>query len=166
MSDAGRPLVAIMDYGVGNLFSVRHACTHAGMEAVITASHPDILASDAVILPGVGAFGDAMAMLEKRGLTDLLREIAESGKPLLGICLGMQLLMTESFEFGRRPGLGIIPGSVVRLKPLPKRMNRSRSRRFAGTGCIGWKAGAILGKGRLSRSCRTAFSCTLSTPST
>jgi imidazole glycerol-phosphate synthase subunit HisH len=118
VSDAGPPLVAIMDYGVGNLFSVRHACTHAGMEAVITSSRPDILASDAVILPGVGAFGDAMAMLEKRGLTDLLREIARSGKPLLGICLGMQLLMTESFEFGRRPGLGIIPGSVVRLENL------------------------------------------------
>ncbi len=121
MIDAGKPRVAIVDYGVGNLFSVRNACAHAGMEAVITASRRDILAADAVILPGVGAFGDAMAMLEERGLTDLLREIARSGKPFLGICLGMQLLMTESFEFGRWPGLGIIPGTVVRLENRSKR---------------------------------------------
>ncbi|MEW6719251.1 MAG: imidazole glycerol phosphate synthase subunit HisH, partial [Thermodesulfobacteriota bacterium] len=101
---------------MGNLFSVRHACDHAGMEGVVTSSRGDILDSDVVILPGVGAFGDAMANLEGLGLADLLRGIALSGKPFLGVCLGMQLLMSESYEFGRRAGLGIVPGKVLRLE--------------------------------------------------
>jgi glutamine amidotransferase len=110
-----RPTVAIVDYALGNLYSVKHACEHEGLEAVITAAREDLLAADAVILPGVGAFGDAMETLRKRDLVSALQEIASSEKPLVGICLGIQLLMTESHEFGLHKGLGIIEGPVVKL---------------------------------------------------
>ncbi|PIQ84427.1 MAG: imidazole glycerol phosphate synthase subunit HisH [Candidatus Omnitrophica bacterium CG11_big_fil_rev_8_21_14_0_20_63_9] len=116
MRRSSRPQVAIVDYGMGNLFSVKHACAYAGMEASTTSTAQELLAADAVILPGVGAFGDAMAMLARRDLVSVLRDIAASGKPLLGICLGLQLLMRESSEFGRHDGLGIIDGDVVRLE--------------------------------------------------
>lgn len=115
MVDKLHPKVAIVDYGMGNLFSVKHACAHAGLFAIITDSGQEVLDSDAVILPGVGAFGNAMETLQKLDMVSALQEVAASGKPLLGICLGMQILMTESFEFGKHAGLGIIPGSVVRL---------------------------------------------------
>lgn len=115
MPRPSRPQVAIVDYGMGNLFSVKHACARAGMDANTTSTAQDLLAADAVILPGVGAFGDAMATLARRDLVGVLRDIAASGKPLLGICLGLQLLMRESSEFGRHQGLGIIDGDVVRL---------------------------------------------------
>lgn len=107
---------AIVDYGLGNLFSIKHACTHVGMEAVITASPQEMVDADLVILPGVGAFGDAMSALEALDLVNPLREIASSDKTLFGICLGMQLLMTESWEFGRFKGLGIIEGEVVKFQ--------------------------------------------------
>jgi glutamine amidotransferase len=107
--------VAIVDYGMGNLFSVKRACEHFGMNAEITFSHKEIESADAVILPGVGAFGDAMAALEKLDLVDLLQDIAASNRPLVGICLGIQLLMSDSFEFGHHEGLGIFEGSVVRF---------------------------------------------------
>lgn len=87
------------------------------MQAIITSSREAIQSADAIILPGVGAFGDAMAALRRLDLVSLLKECAASGKPLMGICLGMQLLMTESEEFGRHQGLGIIEGDVVRLSP-------------------------------------------------
>lgn len=116
MLDADKPKVVIVDYCVGNLFSVKNVCEYVGLQASITASRQDILKADAVILPGVGAFGDAMDRLRQLGLVDTLQQIATSSKPLVGICLGMQLLMAESFEFGRHAGLGIIPGSVVRLE--------------------------------------------------
>lgn len=109
------PEVAIVDYGIGNLFSVKHACTQVGLKSEITSSKEKILESDAVILPGVGAFGDAMETLAKLDLIDTLKEAALSGKPFLGICLGMQLIMSESHEFGRHEGLGIFKGSVVRF---------------------------------------------------
>lgn len=109
--------VAIVDYGLGNLFSVKHACEHVGLTAVVTADVPEIMSADAVILPGVGAFGDAMQALKQLDLVHPLRDIARSRKPLVGICLGMQLLMTESDEFGRHQGLGIIDGAVRRLEP-------------------------------------------------
>lgn len=108
--------IAVVDYGLGNLFSVKHACEHVGMQAAITSSRDEILAADAVILPGVGAFGDAMAQLRRLDLVGPLRDIAATSKPLVGICLGMQMLMSESFEFGCHEGLGIIPGKVVRLE--------------------------------------------------
>jgi len=116
MIDSEQIKVAIVDYGLGNLFSVKHACEHAGTRATITSSKQEILQADAVILPGVGAFGDAMESLRKLDLISPLRETTMSQKPLIGICLGLQLLMTESYEFGRHRGLGIIAGPVVRFE--------------------------------------------------
>jgi glutamine amidotransferase len=107
--------VAIVDYGMGNLFSVSQACQHVGLDETITSSRDEILSADAVILPGIGAFGDAMATLKRLDLVEVLRDVAASGKPLIGVCLGLQLLMAESFEFGRHQGLGIIEGEVVRF---------------------------------------------------
>lgn len=115
MSKVDKPRIAVVDYGVGNLFSVKHACEKVGLDAEITSRKGDVESADAVILPGVGAFGDAMNALCKLSLIDALWKVAESAKPLVGICLGMQLLMTESYEFGRHEGLGIIPGRVVRF---------------------------------------------------
>lgn len=111
-----RPHVAIVDYRMGNLFSVKNACTKAGLEAIITSSPEEILKADALILPGVGSFGEAMKNLGKLKLIDTLMKFVSLSKPLIGICLGMQLLMEESFEFGHHRGLGIITGRVVSLK--------------------------------------------------
>jgi len=108
-----RPHVAIVDYGMGNLFSVQQACAHAGLDAVLTASPDDVLAADCVILPGVGAFGHAMDCLRQLGMVDALRETAASDRMLVGVCLGLQLLMSSSEEFGCHEGLGIIEGDVV-----------------------------------------------------
>jgi imidazole glycerol-phosphate synthase subunit HisH len=108
-----KPKIAIVDHGLGNLYSVKHACRHVGLDATITSSKSDILNAAAVILPGVGAFGDAMVTLHRLDLVSVLREIAASSKPLIGVCLGVQLLMSESHEFGRHKGLGIIEGAVV-----------------------------------------------------
>jgi glutamine amidotransferase len=117
MVSESRPVrVAIVDYGLGNLFSVKHACEHAGMEATITSLPKEILGAEVVILPGVGAFGDAIEALRRLDLVSPLREVASSDRFLFGICLGMQLLMTESYEFGRHSGLGIIDGPVVRFE--------------------------------------------------
>ena len=110
--------VAIVDYGLGNLFSIQRACQTVGLPAVVTADPKTIEASPAIILPGVGAFGDAMSAIRALGLAEVIQKAAADGKPLMGICLGMQLLADESFEFGRHKGLGIIPGSVVRLEGL------------------------------------------------
>lgn len=109
------PFIAIVDYGLGNLFSIREACRKVGLEAIITSSGDQILESCAIILTGVGAFGKAMAMLDDMGLVEVLRKASASSKPLLGICLGMQLLMSESYEFGHHLGLDIIQGRVIRL---------------------------------------------------
>jgi len=106
---------AIVDYGLGNLYSVKHACEHVGMRASITTAKQEIRAADVVILPGVGAFGDAMAALRRLDLVVLLQDVAASGKILMGVCLGLQLLMTESFEFGAHAGLSIIDGPVRRF---------------------------------------------------
>ncbi len=105
--------VAIVDYGLGNLFSVKQACEHVGMAADITASHDKLIEAEAIFLPGVGAFGDAMASLKRLDLINLIKEQTLAGKPLIGICLGLQLLMSESHEFGRHEGLGIIDGTVI-----------------------------------------------------
>ena len=109
------PVVAIVDYGLGNLFSIEQACAFVGLKSIITNSRKDILDAAAVILPGVGSYGDAMLTLHRLDLVNVLRDIAESPKPLFGICLGLQLLMTESYEFGRHKGLGIIEGPVIRF---------------------------------------------------
>lgn len=111
-----KPKVAIIDYGMGNLYSVSHACEQAGLNPVITSDKSIILNSKAIILPGVGAFGDAMNNLREMGLITPVKEFVDDGKPVFGICLGMQLLMDESFEFGRHAGLGVIPGKVVRFE--------------------------------------------------
>ena len=109
-------MIAVIDYGVGNLFSLRSSLRCLGLEAVVTADPAVLAAADRLILPGVGAFGDAMARLNESGLAPLLRAQAAE-KPLLGICLGMQLLFDESEEFGRHAGLGLVPGRVCPLAP-------------------------------------------------
>jgi len=107
--------VAVIDYGMGNLFSVERACEQAGLNAVITADKSIIVNSDGIILPGVGAFGDAMDILKRKDLITPIKDFVEMGKPFMGICLGMQLLLSESEEFGCHKGLDIIKGSVVRF---------------------------------------------------
>ena len=107
--------VAIVDYGLGNLFSINQACEYFGLTPVIT-SEPEVIAdSDALILPGVGAFGDAMNYLRKNFLIEPLLNFAKTGKPFLGICLGMQLLFTESEEFGNHKGLNLIDGKILKF---------------------------------------------------
>ncbi|MEO8165144.1 MAG: imidazole glycerol phosphate synthase subunit HisH [Betaproteobacteria bacterium] len=104
--------VAIVDYGLGNLYSVARACERAGLDVNITSDRDEICGARSVVLPGVGAFGDAMECLTKLDLVSPLRDIAASNTPLFGICLGLQLLMTESEEFGTHQGLGVIEGRV------------------------------------------------------
>lgn len=111
--------VAVIDYGSGNIHSVMKALRHEGADVVLTADAGVIRRADRVVLPGVGAFADCQRGLEERGLFDVAREAALSGRPFLGICVGMQLLMEESEEFGRHPGLGLIPGRVVAIPASP-----------------------------------------------
>jgi len=109
-------MIAIIDYGVGNLFSLKSSFASIGEEAVVT-SDPEVLRkADRVILPGVGAFGDAADKLRECGLDKVTIELAQSGKPLLGICLGMQMLFEKSYEYGEHKGLGLIPGEVVPME--------------------------------------------------
>ncbi len=110
-------MIAIVDYHMGNLHSVQKACNHAGLRSRLVSTARDIRRARAVILPGVGAFGQAMQQLTRRRLIPAVKEAAASGKPFLGICLGMQLMFDYSLEFGRHAGLGILPGKVV---PFPK----------------------------------------------
>lgn len=107
--------VTVTDYGMGNLLSVERALQHCGAAVEITSTPSRILAADRVILPGVGAFSAGMAALNQTGLGPALRAVAEAGTPLLGICLGMQMLMDESEEFGLTPGLGLVPGRVIEI---------------------------------------------------
>ncbi len=110
-------MIAIIDYGAGNLHSVKNALDFLGAESVITDSPEEILAADKVILPGVGAFGDAMAALENKKLTDTIREVVSINKPMLGICLGLQMLFEESEETPGVKGLGILKGKIVKIPP-------------------------------------------------
>jgi glutamine amidotransferase len=107
--------VAVVDYHMGNVLSVYRACEAVGLSAVVTSDASTINLADGVILPGVGAFGDAMASIRSLGLDEILRRVSASGKPILGICLGMQLLMTQSEEFGFHDGLNLIAGRVIRF---------------------------------------------------
>ena len=105
-------MIAIIDYGVGNLFSLASSFAAIGVEAIVTSDPAVIHAADRIILPGVGAFEDAARKLRESGMADLVKKEAALGKPIMGICLGMQLLFERSFEYGEHEGLGLIKGSV------------------------------------------------------
>ena len=108
-------MLAIIDYGVGNLFSLQCSLKKIGVEAIVTKNPDEIKSADRIILPGVGAFGDASRKLRESGLVELITEEAKSGKPFLGICLGMQLLFEKGYEYGEHDGLGFLKGNVVAL---------------------------------------------------
>lgn len=109
-------MIAIIDYGAGNLQSVSNALEHLGAPHLIASSPEEIASADGVILPGVGAFGHAMGEINKRGMAEAVKKAALSGKPFLGICVGMQLLFEESEENPGVPGLCLLPGKVVKLR--------------------------------------------------
>ena len=111
----------VVDYEMGNLFSIEKAIDYVGGTAEITGDPFKIAKADRLVLPGVGAFGSAMQRLEDTGIEDAINEFAQTERPILGICLGMQLLLSESYEFGHHKGLGLIEGKVVRFKdPKPE----------------------------------------------
>lgn len=151
-------MIAIVDYGVGNLFSLRSSLEALGFAAEVTGEADRLRSADRIILPGVGAFADAKAKLDATGLVPVLREEA-ARKPLLGICLGMQLLFDRSFEYGEHPGLGLVGGEVAALRedlddPTLKVPH------MAGTG---WRfCGTILSSGIF----KAGSMCTTSTAST
>ena len=127
-----KPEVTVIDYGVGNLLSVQRGLEQCGAKVLLTSDADLVLQAEKVVLPGVGAFGNAMAALHRLKLVEPIRAIAARGTPLLGICLGMQLLMDESEEFGLTPGLGVIPGRVV---ALPHKTSEGLSQKIPH---IGW----------------------------
>ena len=110
-------MIAIVEYGVGNLFSLRSSLAALGIEAEVTADKAVLSRASHIILPGVGAFKDAAALLAKDGLDEYLKSLAAEGKPLLGICLGMQMLFEESHEFGIHRGLGLLKGKILPIAP-------------------------------------------------
>ena len=125
-------MIAIVDYGVGNLFSLRSSFSAIGAEALVTGDEETLRLADRIVLPGVGAFGDASQKLSQLGLDHLLQELALEGKPLLGICLGMQMLFEKSYEFGEHEGLKLLPGQVTAMAPrLPSSLKIPQ---------IGWNA--------------------------
>lgn len=107
--------IAIIDYELGNLFSVRQACLHVGLDPFITHNPSELMEADGAILPGVGAFGDAMANLQRFDMVSAIHDFVAAGKPFMGICLGMQLLFTESEEFGTSKGLSLIEGQIQKF---------------------------------------------------
>lgn len=128
------PEVTVIDYGVGNLLSVQRGLEYCGAKVILTADPEQILAARRVVLPGVGAFGNGMHALERLGLVAVIRELAQRKTPLLGICLGMQLLLEESEEFGVTAGLGLIPGRVI---PVPDKTLSGATQKIPH---IGWSA--------------------------
>ncbi len=126
--------IVVIDYGMGNLLSVRRALEHCGARVVITRDPKTILAASHVILPGVGAFARAMDELHRLELVEVIRSLIQSGVAFLGICLGMQLLLSESEEFGVTPGLNLIPGRVI---PVPKQTIAGSPQKIPH---IGWSA--------------------------
>ena len=125
-------MIAIVDYGVGNLFSLKCSLQAIGAEVTVTGDAQQLKKADKLILPGVGAFEDAAKKLRDTGLDTVIKEEAARGKPILGICLGMQLLFEKSYEYGEHPGLGLIPGSVVPMEGfLPENLKIPH---------IGWNA--------------------------
>ncbi len=111
-------MIAIIDYGVGNLFSLQSSLKFIGAEAKVTNNIEEIRAADRIILPGVGAFEDAIRKLRESGMEKVVLEEAAKGKPLLGICLGMQMLLEKNYEYGEHEGLGLIQGSVKPIAPM------------------------------------------------
>lgn len=109
-------MIVVVDYGVGNMFSIRSSFARVGADVLITSDKREIEKADKILLPGVGAFKDAIAKLRASGMDELLMEQADKGKPLMGICLGMQLLFERSFEYGEHKGLGLLKGSVEPMK--------------------------------------------------
>ena len=109
-------MIAIIDYGVGNLFSLKSSFNAIGAYVIVTDSEEKIRSADKIILPGVGAFSDAIAKLRATGLDKVLVDEAKKGKPVMGICLGMQMLFEKSFEYGEYDGLGLLKGSVVTMQ--------------------------------------------------
>ncbi|MGM9521548.1 MAG: imidazole glycerol phosphate synthase subunit HisH [Oscillospiraceae bacterium] len=125
-------MTAIIDYGVGNLFSLKSSLSFIGEDAVITSDAETIKNARRLILPGVGAFSDAAQKLRASGLAELVKEEAYSGKPLMGICLGMQMLFEKSLEYGEHEGLGLVPGTVAPISGvIPKGLKIPQ---------IGWNA--------------------------
>ena len=111
-------MIAVVDYGVGNLFSLVSSLKAVGADAIVTGDADTLRKADKIILPGVGAFGDAAEKLRATGLDKVIIEEAKAGKPLLGICLGMQLLLERSFEYGEHKGLGLIEGDIVPISSV------------------------------------------------
>lgn len=109
-------MIAIIDYGVGNLYSLAHSLEHIGAQSIVSRDPAVIATADKLILPGVGAFGDAKRKLDDTGLTGLIVERARAGVPLLGICLGMQILFEKSCEYGEHEGLGLLPGEICPIQ--------------------------------------------------
>lgn len=112
-------MIAVIDYGVGNLFSLVSSLKYIGQQAIVTSDADKVYQADRIILPGVGAYGNAITKLKQTGLVPVIKEYTEKGNPLLGICLGMQMLFEKSYEYGEHNGLGFIKGKVVKLN-LPE----------------------------------------------
>lgn len=142
--------VVVVDYGAGNLLSVCRAFRHVGAEVVLASTAEQVAAAERLVLPGVGAFGAGMDALRARGLVEQLKAFAATGRPLLGICVGMQMLFEESEEFGRHEGLGLIPGRVSAIPPF--RADGSRRRiphigwgSLMPVGAAGWEGSVLAG---------------------
>lgn len=133
-------MVAIIDYDAGNVKSVEKAVEHLGFQAILTRNKEEILSADHVILPGVGAFGDAMGRLHEYGLVDVIHEVADKRIPFLGICLGLQLLFESSEESPGVAGLGLLPGKIVRIPDVGLKVPH-----------IGWNSLFFPNEGRMFR---------------
>ena len=136
-------MIAVIDYGVGNLFSLCSSLERIGASAVVTSDPEELRRADKLILPGVGAFADAAEKLRQSGLDAVVREQAAQGKDIMGICLGMQLLFEKSYEFGEHAGLGLLKGSVIPMEgTIPADLKIPH---------IGWNALHFCGKSKLLR---------------
>jgi glutamine amidotransferase len=134
-------MIAIVDYGVGNLFSLKSSLDMIGAEAFVTGDAEEIKKAEKIILPGVGAFGDAANKLRETGLFEVIKEEAKNGKPIMGICLGMQMLFEKSYEYGEHEGLGLIKGEIRPIEEvIPENLKVPH---------IGWNALKFTGESKL-----------------
>ena len=139
-------MIAVIDYGVGNMFSIQSSFAKIGAEAVVTSDKKMIEQADRIMLPGVGAYADAERKLRESGLGELVKEEVKKGKPVMGICLGMQLLFEKSYEYGEHEGLGILKGEVIPMKGyIDKGLKVPH---------IGWNALQIEKESQLLRNCK------------